>query len=69
MSENTTPKPNFAKKAATAVRKHERKILVGITVASTTVAVISRAGIAQHNAFLKEKGLFEEFYDLVPTEA
>lgn len=46
------------------VVKHERKILVTTTVVSTTAAVLMRTGIAQHNAFLKEHGLFEQFYAL-----
>lgn len=46
------------------VKKHERKILITTTVVSTTAAVLMRTGIAQHNAFLKEHGLYEEFYDL-----
>lgn len=50
------------------VRKHERKILITTTVVSTTAAVLMRSGIAQHNEFLKEHGLFEQFYELTPTE-
>lgn len=65
MSETTiAAKPNFIQKSVAAVRKHERKILIATTVISTGLAIGMRSGIAQHNAFLKEKGLYEEFYDL-----
>lgn len=62
MSEPTKKSPLTSVKGF--VVKHERKILVTTTVVSTTAAVLMRTGIAQHNAFLKEKGLFEEFYNL-----
>mgnify|MGYP003436079257 CR=1 FL=1 len=44
------------------LKRHERKILITITVVSTTAAVLMRTGIAQHNAFLKEQGLYDQFY-------
>jgi hypothetical protein len=46
------------------VKKHERKILVTTTVVSTTAAVLMRTGLAQHNEFLREHGLYEQFYAL-----
>lgn len=55
-------KPSALKKVVAAVKKHERKILIATTVTSTTLAVIMRSGIAQHNAFLKEHGLYDQFY-------
>lgn len=58
------PKPNFLKKAVASVKKHERKILITTTVISTTAAVLMRSGISQHNAFLKEHGLYDQFYAL-----
>jgi hypothetical protein len=65
MSENTlAPKPNLAQKAVVFWKKHERKILIATTVTSTAAAVLMRTGIAQHNAFLKEHGLYEQFYAL-----
>lgn len=64
MDTNVTPKTNPFKKAVAAVKKHERKILIATTVTSTGLAVVMRSGIAQHNAFLKEKGLYDEFYAL-----
>lgn len=70
MSETTpAPKPNFLQKSVAAVRKHERKILVVASVTSTFAAIGMHAGIAKHNAFLKEKGLYEEFYQVAPTES
>lgn len=46
------------------VVKHKTKILITTTVVSTTAAVLMRTGIAQHNEFLKQHGLYEEFYAL-----
>lgn len=71
MSENTTSvKPNLAQKAVAGWKKHERKILIATTVTSTAAAVVFRSGIAQHNAFLKEQGLYEQFYNIeAATEA
>lgn len=60
----TEPKPSKREQAATFWKKHERKILIATTVTSTTLAIAMRSGIAQHNAFLKEHGLYEEFYAL-----
>lgn len=59
-------KPNALQKAVAAVKKHERKILIATTVTSTAAAVLMRSGISQHNAFLKERGLFDEFYNMNP---
>jgi hypothetical protein len=46
------------------VVKHQTKILVTATVASTAAAVVMRTGIKQHNDFLKEHGLYEQFYQI-----
>lgn len=62
MSENTAPKQNPVRTFVNVVKKHERKILITTTVLSTTAAVLMRSGLAQHNAFLKEHGLYEQFY-------
>lgn len=67
MSENTAPKQNPLTTVKKFVAKHERKILVTTTVVSTTAAVMMRTGIAQHNAFLKEHGLYEQFYNMNET--
>ena len=60
MSEST--KTNPFNKAVAGWKKHERKILIATTVTSTGLAVLMRTGIAQHNAFLKEHGLYDQFY-------
>ena len=64
MNDTVTTKPNLRQKAVAGWKKHERKILIAATVTSTTAAVLMRTGIAQHNTFLKEKGLYDEFYAL-----
>lgn len=64
MNENLDTKPSFKTKATNAWKKHERKILIATTVTSTAAAVLMRSGIAQHNAFLKEHGLYEQFYNV-----
>jgi hypothetical protein len=55
-------------KALTSIKKfyvrNERKILVTTAVVATTAAVLMRTGIKQHNDFLKEHDLYEEFYAL-----
>lgn len=43
---------------------HKTKILVGTTVVTATVAAIQAVGIRQHDEFLREKGLHDEFYAL-----
>ena len=64
MDTNANTKPNFAQKIATGWKKHEREILIATTIASVATTALSVTGIAQHNAFLKEKGLYDEFYKL-----
>jgi hypothetical protein len=59
---NEPTKQTVASRVKNAYVKHERKILVTLTVASTGAALVMRSGIAQHNAFLKEHGLYEQFY-------
>lgn len=61
MSEPTT-KQSRVSSIINFVKRNERKILVTTTVVSTTAAVVMRTGIHQHNEFLKERGLFDEFY-------
>lgn len=61
---NEPTKQNPVQVAVNFVKKHERKILVTTTVVSTTAAVLMRTGIAQHNEFLKQHGLYEQFYAL-----
>ena len=40
------------------------KILGTALVVATALAVIERIGINQHNDFLREHDLYDEFYDL-----
>lgn len=61
---NQPAKQNPVRTLVNGVRKHERKILITTTVISTAAAVMMRSGLAQHNAFLKEHGLYEQFYAL-----
>ncbi len=46
------------------VVRNERKLLVTALVVTTTTTVMMRAGLAQHNDFLKEHNLYEAFYTL-----
>ena len=46
------------------VKKHETKILAVATVTSVALAVVMRLGLIEHDDFLKEKGLYDEFYSL-----
>lgn len=64
MDTTVTTDLTFREKAVAGWKKHERKILIATTVTSTAMAMVMRTGIAQHNAFLKERGLFDEFYAL-----
>lgn len=57
MNKNLVSMKNF-------VKKHERKILITTNVIAIGGVVMMRTGIAQHNDFLREHGLFEAFYDL-----
>lgn len=51
------------------VKKHETKILAVATVSSVAFAVLMRLGLADHDNFLKEKGLYDEYYSIneIPT--
>ena len=44
------------------VRRYKTRALVTSTVISLTVVAIQQRGIKQHNAFLKDKGLYDEYY-------
>jgi hypothetical protein len=54
------------KKQIASVKKfwadHQTKILATTTVLSVLVAVGMRAGLDQHDEFLKEHDLFDEYY-------
>lgn len=64
MSTTAAPKQNPVVRTKNFVKKHERKILITTTVVSTTAAVVFRTGLAQHNEFLKQHGLYEQFYNI-----
>lgn len=66
MSEQPT-KQNPVRSLVNAVKKHERKILVTTAVLSTAACVAMRSSISKHNAFLKEHGLYEQFYAIEST--
>uniref|UniRef100_A0A8F3IMG2 Uncharacterized protein n=1 Tax=Streptomyces phage TaidaOne TaxID=2836025 RepID=A0A8F3IMG2_9CAUD len=57
---------NAAKKALTSAKdkivENKTKILAVTTVAATGAAVLLKIGLKQHDEFLKEKGLYDEFY-------
>jgi hypothetical protein len=48
--------------AKDAVARNKTKILATTTVVATGAAVMMRIGLNQHDDFLREKGLYEEFY-------
>ena len=54
---NETPKSNRVK---TFVRKH--KVAIAVVTTSTFWIVMNRLALKQHDDFLKDKGLYEEFY-------
>lgn len=66
---NEPTKQNPVRTFVNGVKKHERKILITTTLLSTGAAVVMRSGLAQHNAFLKEHGLYEQFYALADEAA
>lgn len=57
---------NAAKKTLISAKKkiadNKTKIMGTALVITTGAAVIMRIGLKQHNDFLKEKGLYDEFY-------
>ena len=61
---------NAATSAKIFVAKHKTALTVTVAVAATAVATRKLDGTAlkQHNEFLREKGLFDEFYELSETE-
>ena len=46
------------------VVRNQTRILVATTVVSTTFAAIELRANLQHNKFLKEKNLFDEYYTI-----
>lgn len=55
---------NHVINAKNFVVKHKIAILVYALIFTTSTTVAMRHGLAQHNAFLKEHDLYEEFYAL-----
>ena len=51
-------------KTASFYQKHERKIFGTALVLTTSAAVLMRLGLVQHDKFLIEKGLYDEYYDV-----
>lgn len=54
--EKTTP----IRRVKNFVQKH--KVAITVTVTSACWIAINRAALSQHDDFLKEKGLYDEFY-------
>ncbi|HEY2455579.1 MAG TPA: hypothetical protein VGI71_23790 [Scandinavium sp.] len=48
----------------THFESHKTAILATALAVTATVAVAQQAGLRQHNEFLKEKNLLDEFYAL-----
>lgn len=42
------------------VKKH--RVAIAVTATVTTMVALNRKALQQHDEFLKEKGLYEEFY-------
>lgn len=55
---------NKARSVKNFVVDHKVSLLSGALFIVTTVAIIQRSGIKNHNEFLKAKGLLEEYYAL-----
>jgi hypothetical protein len=47
-----------------SVAAHKTQILVTVAVVTTAVAAIEVRAIQQHNSFLKEKDLYDEYYTM-----
>ncbi len=45
------------------VTARKTKFLVSALAVTTTIAVLMRIGIKQHNEFLKENDLYDEYYN------
>ena len=64
MNETTKQSPVTAVK--NAVVRNKTRILIATNVATIGVAVVMGKGLHQHNQFLKEQGLYDQFYALTP---
>lgn len=67
MNETTKTSPVAAVK--NFVKRNERRILITTTVVSTTASVLMYRNVGAHNEFLKEHGLFDQFYAITSPEA
>lgn len=56
--------PSIPRRVGRFVKKH--RVAITVVVTSTCWIAINRAALKQHNDFLKEKGLYDEFY--TPTD-
>lgn len=65
---DTVKTSRFARAKNVYVR-NERRILLTVTAVSLTANVVMRTGISQHNDFLREHGLYDQFYNVPNTEA
>jgi hypothetical protein len=50
------------------VAANKTKILGTIAVVATTAVAIQRYGLKQHDQFLKEKGLYDEYYTVTEED-
>lgn len=52
-------------KAKTSVKKFvaEHKTAIAVTTTATVCLVLNRVALAQHDDFLKEHGLYDEYYN------
>lgn len=65
--QNPAPKQNPVVRVKNFVKRNERKILITTNVLTLGGVVMMRTGIAQHNEFLKQHGLYEQFYNVEAT--
>lgn len=54
--------------AKDAVARNKTKILATTTVVATGAVVLMKIGLTQHDNFLKEKGLYDEFYAMTDED-
>lgn len=59
-------KPSKLYRAKNFVQRH--KVAITVVVTSTCWIAINRSALKQHNDFLKEKGLYDEFYTSTDEE-
>lgn len=62
MTTSVATQPTRLQRVKAAVLRNERRIWLGALTTVSAVAALESVGIRQHNAFLKEEGLFDKFY-------